>query len=185
MRTPRPQIEETILLPSKIEHKGIVYQDKYKKIEKIHAIFDSFTKEFFVSDFGPKAAIMIVRNDHVLLIKQYRLLINGISCEIPGGSVNANEDPADAALRECFEETGLRCSYLTPLISFHPDYEYTKNHTHIFYTEHVSNELKEDKRHAWVPLRDCLDMIFSGEISDCLSIIAIFAYWMKIKQGIK
>ena len=178
----QPQIEETVLLPSKIEHQGIVYQDKYKKIEKIHAIFETFTKEYFVSDFGPKAAIVVVRGDQVLFIKQYRLLLNGISYEIPGGSMKENENPKEAAIRECLEETGIKCVDLKPLVNFHPDFEYTKNYTHIFYTNQIENMPINDSRHVWIPLRDCTNMIFSEKISDCLSIISILAYWTKVKN---
>ena len=175
-------IEETILRPSKIEHKGIVYQDKYKKIEKIHAVFDTFTKEYFVSDFGPKAAVVVVKKGQILFIKQYRLLINDISYEIPGGSMKEDENPRDAAIRECFEETGIQCLDLKPLINFHPDFEYTKNHTHIFYTENVEYISTDNSRQAWIPFRDCLDMIFAEKISDCLSIISILAYCIKVKN---
>lgn len=179
-----PRAEETISLPLKIENQGIVYQDKYRKIEKIRAVFDSFIKDFFVSDFGEKAAVIVVKNDSVLFVKQYRLLVNSISYEIPGGSVNAKEKPEDAAVRECLEETGFKCVNLRALLNFNLDLEYTKNYTHIFYSDDVENMPGSDGRYAWIPIRDCMNMIFAEKISDCLSIISIFAYWTKVnRQG--
>ena len=177
-----PQIEETTLLPSKIEHQGIVYQDKYKRIEKIHAQFHGFRKEYFVADFGEKAAVVIVKNGAVLLIRQYRLLLNGLSYEIPGGGVNENETPRDAAVRECLEETGFKCQNLKPLINFNPDLEYTKNYTHVFQEEHVEDISNNDNRYVWVSLKNCINMIFTGKISDSLSIISIFAYCTKVNN---
>ena len=93
-----------------------------------------------------------------------------------------NENPRDAAVRECFEETGIRCLDLKPLINFHPDFEYTKNYTHIFYTEDVEDIPNDNSRYVWISLQDCLSMIFAEKIADCLSIISILAYWTKVKN---
>jgi 8-oxo-dGTP pyrophosphatase MutT (NUDIX family) len=171
---------ETISLPHSIESNGIVYDDGYKQIEKITAQFDSFNKEYFVSDFGEKAALLVFNNNHILLTRQYRLLINDLSYEVPGGKVDKGEHPEQTAIRECFEETGIRCSDLKPLIAYDPDLEYTRNHTHVFYshdTENAKTQLSE--KHKWLPFNDCLEMIEQGIITDSLSIITIFAYKVK------
>ena len=168
---------ETISLPYDIESNGIVYEDPYKNIEKITAKFDGFSKEYFVSDFGEKAAVLVFRNNCVLLTRQYRLLINKLSYEVPGGKVDNGENPENTAIRECFEETGVRCSNLKPLIAYDPDLEYTRNHTHVFYTHHTENSQTQlSGKHKWLPFNDCLNMIEQGIIMDSLSIIAIFAY---------
>ena len=168
---------ETICFPNKIESNGIIYDDGYKKIEKITDQFDGFTKEYFVSDFGEKAAVLVFRDNCILLTRQYRLLINKLSYEVPGGKVDNSEDPEDTAIRECFEETGVRCSNLKPLIAYDPDLEYTRNHTHVFYTHDTENSQTQlSGKHKWLPFNDCLNMIEQGIIMDSLSIIAIFAY---------
>ena len=172
--------DETTLLPLTTKSQGIVYEDPYKKIEKITAEFDGFSKEYFVSDFGEKAAVLVFRNNCILLTRQYRLLINRISYEVPGGKVDSGESPEEAAIRECFEETGVRCSNLKPLITYDPDLEYSRNHTHVFYshdTENAKTQLSE--KHKWLPFNDCLEMIEQGIITDSLSIITIFAYKVK------
>lgn len=100
-------MDETTLFPLSIESQGIVYQDRNQKVERILAQFDGFRKEYYVSDYGKRSAVMVIRNDEVLLTRQYRLLINGLSHEIPDGKVNENETPEDAAIRECLQETGV------------------------------------------------------------------------------
>ena len=168
---------ETISLPYNIESNGIVYEDPYKKIEKFTAEFDGFRKEYFVSDFGEKAAVLVFRDNYVLLTRQYRLLINKLSYEVPGGKMDNGEDPEDTAIRECFEETGVRCSNLKPLITYDPDLEYTRNHTHVFYSHDTEDtQAQLSGKHKWLPFNDCLNMIAQGIIMDSLSIIAIFAY---------
>lgn len=42
--------------------------------------------------------------------------------EFPGGKCNEGETPAGAALRECFEETGLRVEVIEPLLAREFDY---------------------------------------------------------------
>ena len=73
------ETEETIFMPSKIVLDGIVYSDPYKKIKKITAEFNGFKKEYYVSDFGPKIAVLVIYNDKVLFTRQYRLLLNNLS----------------------------------------------------------------------------------------------------------
>ena len=85
--------EETVSFPLSIKSKGIVYEDRFKKIERITAQFDSFKKEYFVSDFGEKSAVLVIRDDQILLVRQYRILINKLSYEIPGGKVDESECP--------------------------------------------------------------------------------------------
>ena len=173
-------IDETTSLPLTIKSQGIVYEDDYKKIEKITAEFDGFSKVYFVSDFGEKAAVLVFRDNCVLLTRQYRLLINKLSYEVPGGKVDNSEDPEDTAIRECFEETGVRCSNLKPLIAYDPDLEFTRNHTHVFYTHHTENSQTQlSGKHKWLPFNDCLNMIEQGIITDSLSIITLLAYKVK------
>ena len=174
---------ETISLPYNIESNGIVYEDPYKKIEKITAKFDGFSKEYFVSDFGEKAAVLVFRENCVLLTRQYRLLINKLSYEVPGGKVDKDENPEDTAIRECFEETGVRCSNLKPLITYDPDLEYTRNHTHVFYSHDTEDtQAQLSGKHKWLPFNDCLNMIEQGIITDSLSIITILAYKVKNRK---
>ena len=170
-------IDETTSLPLTIKSQGIVYEDDYKKIEKITAEFNGFSKDYFVSDFGEKAAVLVFRDNCVLLTRQYRLLINKLSYEVPGGKVNSGESPEEAAKRECFEETGVHCSALKPLITYDPDLEYTRNHTHVFYTHDVKNaRIQISDKYKWLPYNDCLEMIEQGIITDSLSIITLLAY---------
>ena len=179
-------MSETTLLPLSIEPRELVYQDRNQKIYRIIAQFDGFNKEYYVSDHGQRAAVVAVRtglqeqttrNGEVLLVRQYRLLINGLSYEIPGGRVDENETPETAAIRECLEETGVQCLNLKPLISYHPSLDIWKNYTYIFYSEELKEIEKDNpERRVWIPLERCIEMVFAQQIVDSLSIVAILAY---------
>lgn len=170
-------MSETTALPLSIEPQEIVYHDKNQTIQRVVAQFKGFSKEYFVSDHGRRAAVVAVRNGEVLLVRQYRLLINGLSYEVPGGRVDEKETPAAAAIRECLEETGVQCKNLKPLIGYHPSLDIWKNHTYIFYSEEVK-EIAEDssEQQLWVPLECSIEMVFQQQIVDSLSIVALLAY---------
>jgi 8-oxo-dGTP pyrophosphatase MutT (NUDIX family) len=160
----------------------LVYENRHQQIYRVTADFDQFTKEYFVLDTGQRAAIVVARGASVLLVRQYRLLINGLAWEIPGGKVDDGETPAEAAVRECLEETGVRCHNPRPLIFFHVGLDTARNPTHIFYSDEVADEIEPQRIHVeevdsyeWVPLADCIKMIFERQIVDCLSIVALLA----------
>ena len=172
-----------------IGHRQVVYQDRYQQIYRVTADFGSFAKEYFVRDSGQRAGLVAVRGESVLLVRQYRLLIDRVSWEIPGGRVDDGETPEAAAARECLEETGMRCCNLKPLLSFHPGLDTLYNPTYLFYTdkfmEASRNNLHahEVVQHAWIPLKCCVEMIFAQQIVDSLSIVALLAYHtLKMEQ---
>ncbi|MDP6962949.1 MAG: NUDIX hydrolase [Planctomycetota bacterium] len=47
-------------------------------------------------------------DDKIILIRQFRPGISGVRLEIPGGIIDPDETPAQAASRELLEETGYR-----------------------------------------------------------------------------
>ena len=182
-KVPKIIISETTCLPETIESHGFVYEDHFKRIERITANFDGFSKEYFVSDFGEKSAVLVVGDNHVLLVRQYRLLINRLSFEVPGGKVGDGESPEKSAIRECMEETGVMVNNLKSLIEYDPDLEYTKNHTYVFYTEEIENNHSTEKKdYEWVSMKKCLKMVEDGVITDSLSIIALMAY--QLRRGV-
>jgi len=167
---------ETLCFPTVIEPAVEVYRDPYTVISRRVARFDGFTKEYFCWDRGVRAAILPVSSGHILLTRQYRFNANRISLEIAGGAVEKGERPVDAAVRECEEETGIRCLDPMPLISFEPDLDTYQNPTFIFFSERQEGgQDAESERFVWVPLEDAERRVFAGEINDALSVIGIMA----------
>ncbi len=70
---------------------------------------------------GPSVVLIAQPDpDHVVLIKQYRYVIDRWIWELPAGGVDAGEDPARGAARECAEEINLVPSSVERLGGFFP-----------------------------------------------------------------
>jgi len=172
--------DETTELPISIGPKETVYEDINQQIYKIVAQFKNFKKEYFVSNYGNRAASLVINNNKVLFCRQYRFLINNISYEIPGGKVDLGESFEQAAKRECYEETGVKISKTIPLINFQAGLDTNESYTKVYYSNTIDEERNhKSKNKKWISLKNCIRMIYKEEINDQLSIIAILAYVTK------
>lgn len=61
----------------------------------------------FFADPKVAAAVLVVEGHQVLLVRRANDPLRGL-WTLPAGFVDAGEDPAQAAARECLEETGLQ-----------------------------------------------------------------------------
>ena len=172
----------------KLSHKTEVYRDQYRYIYRVSANFGTFSKEYLVTDSGERAGIVIVKDGLVLLVRQYRFLIDRLSWEVPGGRIDEGETPIQAAARECLEETGLACNNLETLVMYYAGLDSFRNIIHLFYTDEFE---RQKEYHAnpeevvsmeWVPLDRCIQMIFDGTILDSMTIIALLAYQQSTVQ---
>ena len=80
--------------------------------------------------------------------------------EFPGGRVEQHESPADAAVRECFEETGLDVSVVRPYPVV--DYQYEHGPVRLFF---FACRLQDPRRapkspFRWVARRDLSQLEF-------------------------
>ena len=169
--------------PRRVCSRQLVYENRYQQITRVCVDCGTFEKEYFVTDTGTRAGIVAARGDSILLVRQYRLLIDAVSWEIPGGKVDGGEAPEAAALRECLEETGVVCRNPRPLLLYNVSLDTTHNPTHLFYSTEVSTEVDAGAVHReevsgaeWVSLTKCIQMVSRQEIRDVFSIVAVLAY---------
>lgn len=166
----------------------VVYNSPFFRVYRRTADFGEYKKTYFVNDYRSRAAVLLENQGRLLLVRQYRLLINGLSWEIPGGAVDEGESPKAAAIRECLEETGVRVFNPKPLIFFHPGLDTVHSPTSVFYGREFSVQAAKRDRYeieqrAWMPIKRCIEMIFKRRIQDSLTISAIMAYKILLEQA--
>jgi mutator protein MutT len=96
-------------------------------------------------------AIAVVRHGDSYLIGQRGVDVSlpGL-WEFPGGKVRADELPADAAVRECFEETGLEVQVLELLSECEHTYPHGRLRLHFFLCAAIGAVAVAHQRFQWV-----------------------------------
>ena len=149
-----------------------------------------FLEKKGVEESRSRAGIVVENQGNILMVRQYRLIIDGIALELPSGGVDQNETELEAAIRECFEETGVKCLETQPLLFFHSGLDSVFSPNHLFLSTRISDLVEERELNpkeilesVWVPLEDCLQMIAKGEIQDGFTIAGLMAYKLRLQNN--
>ena len=126
------------------------------------------------------AAILLVRDEQILLVRQYRHGAGRTLLEIPAGKLESGESPDCCARRELEEEAGFRCDALRHLCSVYPSPGICSELLHLY--EAISPMPLQDPRPMdpdeditlqWISLDEAQDMLDHGAIMDAKTIIAL------------
>ena len=130
--------------------------------------------------------IPITKDGNVVLIEQYRHGIDDLTLEVPGGLVEPNEEPMEAAERECREETGFSSEiHATLLGEILPNpafldnkcYSYVWLDCELKYSQHLDGS--EEISVIEYPLSDIKNLILNNKIQHSLVLTAFFFYFLK------
>lgn len=164
------------------EGEEILFDCPFLQIQKKIKKFKEGSKDYFIVKFKQRAGIVVVQNERILLVRQYRFLLDGFSWELPGGTVDDGEDEVLAAQRECHEETGISVIVSEKLVCYYPGLDNVDNKTSIYLSEKINHldPFKENPLEVnainWFSLADCFAMISSEKILDAMTIAGLLAY---------
>ena len=140
-------------------------------------------KEFTVIAAPSWVNVLALTTDgRLVLVRQFRFGIDDFSLEIPGGVVNAGEDPIAAGLRELSEETGYAGADARLLGSVHPNPAIQNNRCHLVLVENaelrVASAWDADEEIAvtTAPVEEVLAWARSGRISHALVLNALLYF---------
>lgn len=157
------------------------YKDTIELPDGNTAIYD------FVGHNGAAAAIGVLNDGKLLMVRQYRNALDRFTLEIPAGGLEPNEPTINAAARELEEETGYKCGKIEKLITIRTTVAFCNEKIDIY----LATDLKETQQHLddgeYVDVKaydldELISMIYDGVIEDSKTIAAIMAY--KVKCGL-
>jgi 8-oxo-dGTP pyrophosphatase MutT (NUDIX family) len=116
---------------------------------------------------------------NLVLVRQFRFGINDFSLEIPGGVIEAGEDPVAAGIRELREETGFEGTGARVIASVHPNPAIQANRCHIILIEGAQRRAEtdfdddEELETSTVPVGRVLEWARAGRITHSLVLSAL------------
>ena len=187
-----------------ISHKQLEY-DGFVKVEKAKLQFQRFSGIMspeitrFRHFRGDAVAVLIYDpiNLQVLLINQFRYPVyaktgEGWFLECVAGMSEENESPLEVAKREVGEETGLRLKSLEPLAEYFFAPGGSSDKVILFLGEVEDSQAPlgthgllhegEEIQAQWVPLKQALDWVDSGDLSDAKAIIGLTLLERRLRQ---
>ncbi|MCF0246645.1 MAG: NUDIX hydrolase [Ileibacterium sp.] len=126
-------------------------------------------------------ALCVVKDNQLLLVSQSRTGAGCRTLEIPAGTLEPGEDPAECGRRELNEEAGLECGAMKLITAFWPTPGYD---TEVIYVYDCQDprpaavrrpmDETEDIEIEWMDLDLAAKKIEDGSIRDGKTIIAVY-----------
>ncbi|HEV3468370.1 MAG TPA: NUDIX hydrolase [Pyrinomonadaceae bacterium] len=143
------------------------------------------THDFYVIEAPDWINVVpLTARDEVVLIEQYRHGTTELSLEIPGGMVDGDESPLDAAARELVEETGYAARELIPLGRTRPNPALQDNWLHTFLARGAEYRHEpvcagtEQTAVRLVPVAEIPRLIAGGAITHSLVVAGFHLLWL-------
>lgn len=172
----------------------MTYSNSWKTL-RIKKIFDSPWIELELHDVinpsGKEGIYNVVKFKHLAigilpvdeagytyLVGQWRYPLHQYSWEIPEGGGNLDIDPLESAKRELMEETGLEAKKYEELLKMHTSNSVTNELAIVFLAQELEQkqsmpEETEDITIRKIHIKEALEMVIRGEITDSISVAAI------------
>lgn len=121
------------------------------------------------------------------LVGQYRYTLDEYSWEIPMGGCPQGELPIVAAKRELAEETGLLADDWQQIQKLHPSNSITDECGWVFLAKGLQQgemalEPSEDITVKKLPLKEAIEWVLAGKITDAISVAGLLLVYMQYPQ---
>lgn len=158
------------------------YDNRWIRVTEYQVINPAGGKGIYGKVHFKNKAIGVIPVDsegNTWLVGQFRYTLNEFHWEIPEGGGPLDIEPLESAKRELKEETGLTAGKWSLLTRLHTSNSVTDEEGFVFLAEDLEqgeSELEEteaDLKVKKLPLKEAVDMVLRGEITDSMSMIGL------------
>ena len=167
----------------------IIYRGRILDVAReTHRMPDQRKAQFeIIQHPGGAAALPILADGRLILIRQFRPAAEGFVWEIPAGRLEPGEDGAGCIERELIEEIGYRTAAVESLGFIYSSIGFCNEKIYLYLAsklEKTATALEPDEfiEPQITSLKEALEMIESGQIVDAKTQIALLRY--AVRQGV-
>ncbi|GAB4480416.1 MAG: NUDIX hydrolase [Anaerolineales bacterium] len=136
------------------------------------------TRFDIIEHHGSVILIPLDQAGNLIFVRQYRHAAGIDLLELPAGTLEEGEDPADCARRELREETGMNAHEILPLGSFYLAPGYSTELMHVYlarelFADPLQADADEFLENEAIPAARALEMAQNGELPDAKSLAAL------------
>lgn len=137
---------------------------------------------------GAVVILPITEDGKVAFVRNVRVAVDQALLELPAGTLEPPEQPADCAARELIEETGYRAGRIEPLGRFYTGPGFCDEDMHAFVATGLvagdaAPEAGEQIVVELIDYQDALAMCTDGRLRDGKSIAVLLMHESRTRQG--
>jgi ADP-ribose pyrophosphatase len=171
--------------PPDLKHSDIVYTGRVFNVtvDQVAYADGRLVKMECVRHRGSVVLLPMTAPDRILLVHQYRYVVDRWLWELPAGTLEPNETLHEAALRECHEEVGKVAGHAEKLLSFFPSPGFCDEEMNFFLLTQLRERLPTEAAPHQDPdeilnvkefaVNDVREMVKAGEICDMKTVVGI------------
>ena len=168
-----------------LKHSDVIYKGRVFNITVDHVAYPDgrVVKMECVRHRGSVVLLPMTAPDRILLVRQYRYVVDRWLWELPAGTLEPNESAHAAALRECHEEVGKIAGHAQKLLSFFPSPGFCDEEMNFFLLTDLRDRLPGEAAPHQDPdeilnvkefsVKDVREMVRAGEIADMKTVVGM------------
>lgn len=175
--------------PAELSEKCVLQTERFRVVEIDQSLPEGgIRRRHAIRHPGSVVILPLIDENHVCLIRNFRVSVAQWLLELPAGTLEPNEPPLECAKRELVEETGYRSNHLRPLGRFYAAPGILDEFMHLFVADQLSEgdperepgELIQNVVLTW---DEVTKLLAAGEIVDAKTIIGLQTYLLQHGRG--